>query len=65
MHITTEWLGEWLAGSLDAAELAETLTTAGLEVDSVSAVAGELRRRRCRRDRKRRVASAGGSPEAL
>ncbi len=42
MRITTEWLGEWLAGSLDAAELAETLTTAGLEVDSVSAVAGEL-----------------------
>jgi len=42
MQFNVEWLKQWVAVELDAEQLAEKLTAAGLEVDSVSPVAGEF-----------------------
>jgi len=39
MRFSEQWLREWVAVPLDTAELAEQLTMAGLEVDSVEPVA--------------------------
>jgi len=39
MKFSLNWLKEWVALDLDAQALAERLTGAGLEVDSVSPVA--------------------------
>lgn len=39
MLVSTEWLREWVSFELDADQLAERLTMAGLEVDSFSEVA--------------------------
>ena len=44
MQFNVEWLKQWVAVELDAEQLAEKLTAAGLEVDSVSPVAGEFTR---------------------
>jgi phenylalanyl-tRNA synthetase beta chain len=40
MKFSEQWLREWVNPSLTAAELADQLTMAGLEVDSVTPVAG-------------------------
>ncbi|MSQ68687.1 MAG: phenylalanine--tRNA ligase subunit beta [Gammaproteobacteria bacterium] len=42
MKFTTHWLGEWLALGIDPAALAEKLTMAGLEVESVARVAAPV-----------------------
>ncbi|KTC73754.1 phenylalanyl-tRNA synthetase, beta subunit [Legionella birminghamensis] len=42
MKVSEEWLREWVKPSLNAQELAELLTMAGLEVDSISPVAGSF-----------------------
>jgi len=42
MRVTIDWLKEWVDGELDPQEVAEALTTAGLEVDAVLPVAGEF-----------------------
>ena len=42
MQFGVEWLKKWVAVDLDARQLAEKLTASGLEVDSVSPVAGEF-----------------------
>ncbi|MDZ7790034.1 MAG: phenylalanine--tRNA ligase subunit beta [Xanthomonadales bacterium] len=42
MKISHRWLGEWVDSGLDAAEIAERFTLAGLEVDSVEPVAPPL-----------------------
>ncbi len=45
MRINLDWLREWIDLRSDANELAERLTTAGLEVEAVLDVAFDLRRR--------------------
>ncbi len=42
MIISEQWLREWVDPAIDTAALAHQLTMAGLEVDSVSPVAGEF-----------------------
>ncbi|MEE4217977.1 MAG: phenylalanine--tRNA ligase subunit beta [Xanthomonadales bacterium] len=42
MQFNVEWLKKWVAIDLDADELADRLTAAGLEVDDVRPVAGEF-----------------------
>ncbi|WP_376693470.1 phenylalanine--tRNA ligase subunit beta [Wenzhouxiangella sp. EGI_FJ10409] len=42
MKISHRWLGEWVDSGLNAAEIAERFTLAGLEVDSIAAVAPPL-----------------------
>ncbi|MGD8357904.1 MAG: phenylalanine--tRNA ligase subunit beta, partial [Lysobacterales bacterium] len=42
MQFNVQWLKKWVAIDLDAAALAERLTAAGLEVDSVRPVAGDF-----------------------
>lgn len=42
MRFSEKWLREWVNPQLSSAELAETLTMAGLEVDEVEPVAGEF-----------------------
>ncbi len=42
MQFNVEWLKKWVALDLDAQHLAEKLTAAGLEVESVSPVAGDF-----------------------
>lgn len=42
MRVNLEWLRNWVAIDEDAEALADALTTAGLEVDSVSAAAPDL-----------------------
>ena len=42
MQFNVEWLKKWVAVDLDAEQLAAKLTASGLEVDSVSPVAGEF-----------------------
>jgi phenylalanyl-tRNA synthetase beta chain len=42
MQFNVEWLKKWVALDLNADELADKLTAAGLEVDSVSPVAGDF-----------------------
>ncbi len=42
MKFSEKWLREWVSPSASANELAEQLTMAGLEVDSVQAVAGDF-----------------------
>ena len=42
MQFNVDWLKQWVAIDLEAAELADRLTAAGLEVDDVRGVAGEF-----------------------
>ncbi len=42
MKISHRWLGEWVDSGLDAEEIAERFTLAGLEVDSIEPVAPPL-----------------------
>lgn len=42
MKFSEQWLREWVNPSLNAQELADQITMAGLEVDSVEPVAGEF-----------------------
>ncbi len=42
MRVSEQWLREWINPDIDTAMLAEQLTTAGLEVDSVLPAAGEF-----------------------
>lgn len=43
MRFSEKWLRDWVNPPVDAGELAEQLTMAGLEVDAVEPVAGEFR----------------------
>lgn len=42
MKISEQWLREWVSPAVTTAELVETLTMAGLEVDAVEPVAGDF-----------------------
>ena len=42
MKFSKSWVDEWIQASLGANELADQITMAGLEVDSIDAVAGEF-----------------------
>ena len=42
MKFSKSWVDEWIQASLGTNELADQITMAGLEVDSVDAVAGEF-----------------------
>jgi phenylalanyl-tRNA synthetase beta chain len=42
MKLSEQWLREWVDPPLDSNELAEQLTLAGLEVDSITPVAGQF-----------------------
>ena len=42
MQFNVEWLKKWVAVDLDAENLADRLTAAGLEVDGIEPVAGDF-----------------------
>jgi phenylalanyl-tRNA synthetase beta chain len=42
MKITTEWLNDWVTTGADIGKISDTLTMAGLEVDSVEAVSAPI-----------------------
>lgn len=42
MKVSEQWLREWVDPAIDTAELSQQITMAGLEVDSIDAVAGEF-----------------------
>jgi len=44
MKVTTKWLETWVAAGLDAQAIADRLTMAGLEVDSVEAVSAPIKK---------------------
>jgi len=44
MKITTEWLNDWVATGTDIEKISDTLTMAGLEVDSVESVSAPISR---------------------